>query len=190
MASIRLAGPDDLPTLAPLLAGFRDFWGRAEPTDEAIERGLTTLLADPDTEFLLAEPDLGFAALRYRFVVWTDSPECELEDLFVRDSERGSGLGRALTEAAVERARERGCRRMNISANDANEPAIALYRSLGLLGLARPAGRPQPEPAPRPLARTRLPPPWTRRCRSKRPRRRSPRGWGAPACGCAATPAR
>ena len=140
MASIRLAGPDDLPTLAPLLAGFRDFWVRTEPTDEAIERALTTLLADPDTEFLLAEPDLGFAALRFRFVVWTDSPECELEDLFVRDSERGAGMGRALTEAAVERARERGCRRMNISANDANEPAIALYRSLGFSAWHDPPG--------------------------------------------------
>ncbi len=140
MAAIRLAGQDDLPTLARLLAGFRDFWVRDEPTDEAIERALTTLLADPDTEFLLAEPDLGFAALRFRFVVWTDSPECELEDLFVRDSQRGSGMGRALTEAAVERARERGCRRMNISANDANEPAINLYRSLGFSAWHDPPG--------------------------------------------------
>jgi len=140
VASIRLAGPDDLSTLKPLLAGFRDFWGRAEPRDEAIERGLTTLLGDPDTEFLLGEPGLGFAALRYRFVVWTDSLECELEDLFVLDSERGSGLGRALSEAAVARARERGCRRMNISANDANEPAIALYRSLGFSAWHDPPG--------------------------------------------------
>ncbi len=138
--SVRPAQPDDLATLAGLVAGFRDFWGRAEPTDHAIERGVGTLLADPGAEFLLAPPARGFALIRFRYVVWTDSEECELEDLFVRDAERGSGLGRALTEAAMDRARERGCVRMNISANDANSPAIDLYRGLGFSAWHDPPG--------------------------------------------------
>src|SRR4051794_39437065 len=128
--SVRPAGPEDLSTLATLLGEFRDFWGRAEPSGGAIERGVGLLHGDPDSEFLLAPPDQGFALVRFRYVVWTDSPECELEDLFVRPAARGEGLGRELTEAAMERARDRGCKRMNISANEANPPAVGLYRAM------------------------------------------------------------
>jgi ribosomal protein S18 acetylase RimI-like enzyme len=51
--------------------------------------------------------------------------------VFVEADARGSGAGRALVEAALERARERGCARMELDADEANAPAVALYRSLG-----------------------------------------------------------
>jgi GNAT superfamily N-acetyltransferase len=140
MPDVRPAEPEDLPAVAGLVGAFRDFWGRSEPTTEQIERGVALLHADPGAEFLLAPPDRGFALIRFRYVVWTDSEECELEDLYVRHSERRSGLGRTLSEAAIERARERGCVRMNISANDANGPAIALYRALGFSAWHDPPG--------------------------------------------------
>ena len=140
MADVRLAESGDLPAVAALVGAFRDFWGRSEPTTEQIEEGVARLHADPGAEFLLAPPDRGFALIRFRYVVWTHSEECELEDLYVRNSERRSGLGRTLTEAAMERARERGCARMNISANDANRPAIALYRALGFSAWHDPPG--------------------------------------------------
>ncbi len=34
-------------------------------------------------------------------------------------------------EAALERARERGCARVELDVNEENEPALALYESLG-----------------------------------------------------------
>ena len=72
--------------------------------------------------------------------VWTDSEECELEDLYVRREARGAGFGRALVSAAMERARARGCGRMLINANEANAPAVALYRSLGFSAWFAPPG--------------------------------------------------
>ena len=145
MARIWMACEEDVPALVSLLGGFRDWWRRAEPADEAVERGARRLLEDRDTEFLLAAPAGGAAAeaicqLRFRYSLWTVSEECELEDLFVRAGARRSGLGRALVEAALERARERGCRRMAINANDANPPAIALYESLGFSAFFDPPG--------------------------------------------------
>ena len=58
------------------------------PTDNAILAGVERLIEQPDTDFLLAAPDddappLGVAQLRYRFCIWTSSPDCWLEDLFV-----------------------------------------------------------------------------------------------------------
>jgi len=140
VADVRPASHGDLPALAGLVGEFRDFWGRLEPTHEAIESGVQLLHQDPDAEFLLAAPARGFALLRFRYVVWTDSEECELEDLYVREAERGSGLGRALTGAAIERARGRGCRRMNIFANEANAAAVGLYRGLGFSSWHDPPG--------------------------------------------------
>ncbi len=49
----------------------------------------------------------------------------------MRESARGTGLGRALVTAALERARERGCRRVELDTSEGNTPALALYHSLG-----------------------------------------------------------
>ena len=97
-----------------------------------IEATVRRLLADPNTEYLLAgSPPAGVCQLRYRLSVWTGTDDCCLEDLFVEADGRGSGLGRELVDAALQRARERGCARMDLDANEANAPALALYRSVG-----------------------------------------------------------
>ncbi len=41
------------------------------------------------------------------------------------------GFGRALVEFALERARQRGCRRAELDVNEANSAAVALYEALG-----------------------------------------------------------
>jgi GNAT superfamily N-acetyltransferase len=78
--------------------------------------------------------------LRYRFGLWLGTPDCWLEDLFVRESARGRGVGRALAEAAIERARERGSRRIELDVNDANPAALALYERLGFSAWVESAG--------------------------------------------------
>ena len=69
--------------------------------------------------------------LRYRYGIWRDGEDCCLEDLYVRDAARGTGAGRALAEAAVARARERGCVRMVLDVVEDNAPPRTLYESLG-----------------------------------------------------------
>jgi ribosomal protein S18 acetylase RimI-like enzyme len=130
-----LAGADDLADVTRLMLGFRDWWGRSEPDDETFAGGIERLLADESTDFLLASvdsrPAAGVVALRYRYAVWQDAPDCCLEDLFVEESARRDGLGSELVRAAIERAKERGCRRIELDVNDANEPAFALYKRHG-----------------------------------------------------------
>ncbi len=137
---IRLATPADRDTVAELLIAFRDHMGSTGPPDESFHTVVATLLEDPNTEYLLAGSD-GVAQLRYRLSVWTGAPDCWLEDLFVHESARGHGLGRALVEAAFERARARGCRRIELDTNDTNTGAIRLYESLGFSLEPKPPGR-------------------------------------------------
>ena len=69
--------------------------------------------------------------LRFRHAVWTGTDDAHLEDLFVSEDARGSGIGRELVEAAMERARERGAARILLDTNEANEAALRLYASVG-----------------------------------------------------------
>lgn len=137
---IRLAGPSDVDTVASLLSAFRDWWGSTTPSDETFRATAAKLLEDPNTEFLLAG-DVGLAQLRYRLSAWTGVEDCWLEDLFVHESARGTGLGKALTETCIERARARGCKRIELDVNESNTNAIRLYTSLGFSTEPKPPGR-------------------------------------------------
>jgi len=138
---IRLATAEDAADVARLMIGFRNWWQREEPDDAAFEAGVDRLLSDPNTDFLLGgDPAVGVCQLRYRFAVWTGSEDCSLEDIFVEESARGSGIGRALAEAALARARERGCARVELDVNEANPAARALYESLGFESWSDPPG--------------------------------------------------
>lgn len=133
-----IAAGDDLEHAARLIAGFRDHYGRALPGDEAIAASVARIAADGSGEFLLGAADdgapTGICQLRYRWSAWTTSDDCWLEDLYVEESARGAGLGRALVAASIERARERGCGRIELDVDSANAGARSLYGSAGFSG--------------------------------------------------------
>lgn len=54
-----------------------------------------------------------------------------LEDLYVRPSHRGQGVGEALVRTAARHALDAGYRGMRLQVLDWNEPAIRFYRRLG-----------------------------------------------------------
>jgi GNAT superfamily N-acetyltransferase len=84
---------------------------------------------------------VGVAQVRFRWSIWTSAPDCWLEDLFVRESARGAGLGRALVDAAIDLARDRGCKRIELDVNEDNTAALALYRACGFTLEPKPPGR-------------------------------------------------
>lgn len=131
-----LADPSEAAIVAGLLVEFRDHYGRDWPSANSFLASVERLMEQPSAEFLLGAPDddsppAGVCQLRYRDSVWMATDDCWLEDLFVREAARGTGLGTGLVEAALERARDRGCRRVELDTNEANEAALAIYRRLG-----------------------------------------------------------
>jgi GNAT superfamily N-acetyltransferase len=136
MSPVWRAQPNEAETVARLLVEFRDHLGESWPSANSFLASVERLIERTDTEFWLGAPDddappSGICQLRFRPSVWTASEDCWLEDLFVRDEARRRGLGAALVEQALERARERGCRRIELDTNEANAAALALYERLG-----------------------------------------------------------
>ena len=127
------AAPEEAPAVAALLAAFRDHLGYEGPSDASMLASVERIIGRDDAEYLLAgdgEP-FGVAQVRYRWSVWWDAEDCWLEDLYVSEQARGRGVGRTLTRAVIDRARERGCRRVELDVSSENPAALALYRSLG-----------------------------------------------------------
>ena len=61
---------------------------------------------------------------------WNDTHVCYLEDLFVSESVRGTGAGRALIEHVYQFATHKNCNRVYWTTNEDNAVARKLYDSL------------------------------------------------------------
>jgi GNAT superfamily N-acetyltransferase len=128
--SVRSLAPDERPEWEPLWRGYLAFYEAAQPA-EATDI-LWARLHDP------AEPMHALAALvdgrllgitHYLFhrSFWTVGDYCYLQDLFVAEGSRGSGLGRALIEAVADKALEAGANRVYWLTREDNHAARALY---------------------------------------------------------------
>jgi GNAT superfamily N-acetyltransferase len=132
------AAPGEAEPVARLIAEFGEWWGKNPVRPEQVRANVERIMAGDDGEFLLGAADdatepAGVCQVRFRWSVWKSAEDCWLEDLYVLEDARGSGLGRALVEAALERARERGCKRIELDVNEDNAPALALYEACGFL---------------------------------------------------------
>ena len=78
---------------------------------------------------------VGIAAWFLTYSTWTGSHGIWLEDLFVHDDQRGRGYGKALIAALAAVCVERGYPRLEWTVLDWNTPSIAVYRSIGAVGM-------------------------------------------------------
>ena len=132
---VRRATCDDVPTLLELFRELAEY-EHLEHELRATEAGLRKALFGerPAAEALIAERDgaaLGYALYFPTFSSFLTSAGVWLEDLFVRPSHRGEGVGRALLSAVAARVRERGGERLEWAALDWNELALGFYRRIG-----------------------------------------------------------
>jgi len=133
--AIRRATAADCPVLAELLVEAFDFYGEHPPgpTVEIAEKLRTHLDRHPGFEALLAanrRGPVGFAF--YSAVFWT--ADCGLalflKELFIRDTARRQGAGKAVMQALAQVAEERGWRRMVWTVDTANWRARRFYDGL------------------------------------------------------------
>jgi GNAT superfamily N-acetyltransferase len=132
-AVIRPIGRNERSEWQPLWQAYLTFYGASqEPrdTDAAWAR-----LHDPaEPMFALgAYQDgklLGIVHFLLHRSFWTAADYCYLQDLFVAETARGRGLGRALIAAVVDQALEAGAGRVYWLTQEDNHAARALYEKV------------------------------------------------------------
>jgi GNAT superfamily N-acetyltransferase len=131
---IRPIDEDWYERVLPLIAGYQRFY-LAEPDGERNRMFFRRFLDPSDDGLLLgAWVDgelIGFTCLYWTFSSVNAAEIVLLSDLFVDPDVRGKGVGRALIEAAVEVARDRGARHVEWLTAQDNVTAQRLYDTTG-----------------------------------------------------------
>jgi putative acetyltransferase len=130
---IRAARADEMDRIRALLREYSEMVG-VDLCFQNFEEELATLpgrYAPPRGELLIAisnDDAVGCIALRQ----FRDEAEvCEMKRPFVRAKYRGTGLGRRLALAIIERGRELGYKKMRLDTLPQQVEAHRLYESLG-----------------------------------------------------------
>jgi GNAT superfamily N-acetyltransferase len=135
--AIRPAGPADVPVILSLirdLAEYERLSHEVEASEDLLRRNLFG--ERPYAEALIGElqgKPVAFAVYFHNFSTFLAKPGLYLEDLFVKPTARGMGIGRAVLRRLARIAVERDCGRLEWSVLDWNEPALTFYRSLGAI---------------------------------------------------------
>jgi GNAT superfamily N-acetyltransferase len=132
---IRAAQPEDVPAIYGLIRALAEY-ERSLPSVTGTEDDLRQALfgARPAVFAHVADHEgrvVGFALWFLNYSTWTGQHGIYLEDLFVDESMRGSGYGKALLAELARVCVERGYQRLEWVVLDWNAPSIAFYRALG-----------------------------------------------------------
>jgi GNAT superfamily N-acetyltransferase len=133
--SVRFATRGDVATIVSLireLAVYEHLEHLATATPAKLEPQLFG--NRPACECLIGELDgqaVGFALFFHNFSTFLCQKGLYLEDLFVRPSARGAGLGKLLLQRLAQIAVERDCGRFEWAVLDWNVDAQAFYQRMG-----------------------------------------------------------
>ncbi len=132
----RTATEDDLPALVALLAD--DVIGAAREGaagDDAYRAAFAAIAADPRNHLVVADVGGEVAGtLQLTFIPGLSrmgAERAQIEAVRVAAAHRGRGLGRRMIGWAVDQARARGCRLVQLTSDKRRADAIRFYESLG-----------------------------------------------------------
>jgi len=133
--SIRPATPGDIPAILALiteLAVFERLSHLMVATEQALHDGMFG--PDKACETIVGEEDgqvVCYALFFHNFSTFLARKGIYLEDLYVRQSHRGRGYGKAMLVELARIALARNCGRFEWSVLDWNENAIRFYEGMG-----------------------------------------------------------
>ena len=129
--TIRDANEGDYADIVGLFKEFAHF----EHLDERMVNSVERMKAEQAyfNCFVAVNSDdmiVGYATHFFAYFTWTGK-SLYMDDLYVKESYRGTGIGTMLMNKVIDFARSSGCHKLRWQVSDWNAPAIGLYRSLG-----------------------------------------------------------
>ena len=129
--SIRTARSEDAGAIAQLIQELATAIGEDSPITAAyagiflVFQGCGVLLAEQDDGIV------GLLSYSMRPNLYHAGPCGLIEELLVRDTVRGQGIGKGLIRAALRLFETMGCAEASVSTMPDNEGALRLYRAMG-----------------------------------------------------------
>jgi GNAT superfamily N-acetyltransferase len=136
--TFRVAVRDDVPTIVHLLAddplgSTRESPGADLP--QAYWTAFDAIERDPNNALIVAEVDGAIAgSLQLTFIpslTYIGGERAQIEGVRVAAEHRGRGVGQALITWAIDQARERGCRVVQLTTDRQRPDAIRFYQNIG-----------------------------------------------------------
>ncbi|PRZ43354.1 L-amino acid N-acyltransferase YncA [Antricoccus suffuscus] len=138
---VRQVADQDLDAIITLVRGLAIYEKAEHEALMTTEQLRAALFADDPAVFGLVASEspndhvVGFALYFLNFSTWRGVHGIYLEDLFVEEAHRGTGLGKALLQTLAKIAEDRGYARVEWSVLKWNTPSIDFYRSIGAVAM-------------------------------------------------------
>ncbi len=137
---IRKAAEHDAAAISAILRelGWFEYLSAetTQETEQRVRRHIALFNADDSHSLYVAESSggevVGYAAIHWLPYLFLKGPEGYLSELFVRESERGKGIGTRLMEVIKAEARVHGCSRlMLVNSRSRESYRRGFYKELG-----------------------------------------------------------
>lgn len=134
MPLIREGVKEDLPQVLELIKGLAKYENALDQVTNTVEAMEEDGFGDnPIYGLLVADKGgelVGISIYYYRYSTWKGK-RLYLEDIFVAESERGTGIGKELFQRTVEIGKQTKCTGMMWQVLDWNKPAFEFYKRYG-----------------------------------------------------------
>lgn len=133
----RTARSSDLASIISMLADDKLGANREslERSQQAYEQAFSEIDSDPNNFVYVAEDDGAvIGCLQVTFIAnlsFEGGRRALIEAVRVADSHQGQGLGKRLMQYAIDLARERSCKIVQLTSNNQRQDAIRFYEQLG-----------------------------------------------------------
>jgi len=131
---IRFARQEDVSLILNFIRRLAEYEGLSNEVQATEEVLRDSLFTRHQAEVIIGEMNgepVAFALFFHNFSTFLGKANLYLEDLFVDERFRGSGLGRSMFACLGRIALDRGCERLDWWCLDWNEPSISFYLSMG-----------------------------------------------------------
>jgi ribosomal protein S18 acetylase RimI-like enzyme len=134
-ATVRRTERGDVERLLPLMVEYIvGFYRQPRPADKDLRALIDVCLGGREGIQFVAERDgelVGFATLYFTWGTLAAAREAVMNDLYLMESARGSGLAEELFRACAEESRRRGCAEMVWETASDNARAQRFYDKMG-----------------------------------------------------------
>ena len=136
---IREAIPKDSQTIFDFIMELAIYEKLPNAVKTTVKEIKNSIFAQNSTvKALICEEDgkaIGYAVYFYNYSTWLGKKGIYLEDLYVNESKRGRGAGKAMIKYLAKKAISENCGRFEWACLDWNTPSRDFYESLGAVAL-------------------------------------------------------